>query len=936
MNRFKFLLGLSLLFFCSLISVQAQTCNDLLSVDKDVCIGKLDNGLTYYIRHNSYPKERAYFYIAQKVGAIQEEPDQRGLAHFLEHMCFNGTKHFPGNELIHYLERIGVKFGADLNAYTAVDQTVYNIDNVPTTVPNAIDSCLYILHDWSNDLTLDSVEINKERGVIHEEWRMRNNADQRINEAMLPVIYPNSKYADSMPIGSMDVVMNFKPQTLRDYYEEWYRPDLQGIVIVGDVDVKKIEAKIKRIFSDIPPASADAAKRIYYPVPNNKAPIVFIGTDKEYSSPYATFYFKHDAPSKEDKDKVGFLIDTYLDNIVYTLFHDRTSEIAQTPDSPFSFAFVRNSNYYMAKTKKAFSANVACKSANGDIERGVKALLRELFRVYRYGFTDSEYERARKNFLIGIDKMIKEKDKRESSSFVDQYVEHFLNNIPIPSLEDECAVYTKMIPEISVEEVNKHFNSLLCDSNMVLVLKAPQNDTLRIPKKEELLKMYKEVKQEKLTPFVDKVSSKPFLPKEPDSGKILTEKTDKDGLIRIGLSNGAKVVIKKTDFKKDEILMQAVSYGGSSLFPAKMYKYSSLMNMATIIGGLGNYSFAEKEKAFAGINADASASVTDNFQLVEGSCSPRDIKYMLEMAYAAFLYPHKDVSAFKSLVGRIKSGIAVSKGKPRSVYSDSLRVTLYGNNEYSEDLTEEDLDKVDYDQLLEMYKERFRDASNFTFFFVGNIEIDSLRPYLEKYIASLPSTYHREKAVPIKTLLKGNRICEFKKEQKTPKSTISMIYSGDCRFNLKNQLVGSMLGQILTMVYTKTIREDAGAAYSVRAGGIVDYYPEEKAKVEVQLSTSPEQKDLAIKLVDKGINDLTENGPSQEELNKVKEYMLKTFESNQTINKYWLYDMTYKWNHGIEYTKDYVKTVKGITVKDIQNMMRMIVKQKNRILVSMS
>ncbi len=704
MKLYHLILSICLFWCAGILSLGAQTRQDVLGIDPNVRIGKLPNGLTYYLRHNAEPEKRAYFYIAQKVGSIQEEPEQRGLAHFLEHMCFNGTKHFPGNSLIHYLERIGVKFGADLNAYTAVDETVYNIDNVPVAVEGAVDSCLYILHDWSNDLLLEPEEIDKERGVIQEEWRMRNDARQRMNEAMLPVVYPGSKYADCMPIGSMDIVMNFKPQTLRDYYEKWYRPDLQGIVVVGDIDVAEVEAKIKRIFADIPAAPADAAERVYYPVGDNGEPIVYIGSDKEFTGPSVSFYFKHDGRKREERNCAEYLIETFLDNTIYAAFHDRTSVMAQKTNSPFGFAYVKNGDFLVSGTKQALGAFVNCHDANGDIERGTRALLQEVFRVYRHGFTASEFDRAKKNFLVGIEKVLKEKDKRMSSNYVQQYVRHFLDNAPIPSLEEECALFQKIVPQLTVEDLNRRFNSFISDRNMVIVAQVPQNDTLRIPEADTFLNIYKAVKEEELAPYVDQVSSLPFLPEEPVAGKIVKEETTADGEIRMTLSNGARVWVRKTDFKIDEIKMQALSPGGASLFPASMYKYNSLLNMATMIGGWGNYTLAEQSKAFTGIHAEISSHITDNFEIIEGACSPGDMKYMFEMAHAAFLYPHKDTEAFGALVERLKRSTAGSKGKPASVYADSVRTTVYGKSDYTQPLTEEDYNHVDYDRLLTLTK----------------------------------------------------------------------------------------------------------------------------------------------------------------------------------------------------------------------------------------
>jgi Predicted Zn-dependent peptidases len=935
MKRFEYLVAIIAIISCS-ISIQAQEKNIQLALDPTVKTGRLNNGLTYYIRHNTQPKNMAYFYIAQKVGAIQEESQQRGLAHFLEHMCFNGTKHFPGDALKMYLERIGVKFGADLNAYTAVDETVYNIDRVPVNVQGAIDSCLYILHDWSNGLTLDSVEIDKERGVIHEEWRMRNSANQRMGEAMMPVILAGSKYADCMPIGSMDVVMNFKPKVLRDYYEKWYYPGLQGIVVVGDINIDEIEAKIKQIFADIP-AQPNGAKRVYYPVPDNDKPIVFIGQDKEITSPFATFYFKHDAAPRQDKNTVDYLVNVFLDREISNMFHARLSEIAQQAGTPFGFGNGKNGSFYVAGTKEAFNAYVNCKDKEGDIEKGVWAFLLELNRVRQYGFTESEFNRERMEFLTQLDNIYKEKDKRESTSFVDQYIRLFLDNVAAPGIDKEYALYMDIVPRLTIADINKRFNSYFSkdDHNLVITLTAPQNDTLKVPTKEQLLSLYYKSKAEKLLPYKDNVSTLSLLPEAPKKGKILSTTTDKDGLIRMELSNGAKVVIKKTDFKND-IKMTAMGRGGFSLVPENRYKYADIINMSVAVGGLGNYNEVQLIKSLAGINAEVSSGIADNYQSISGSCTPQFLCNMLELTYASFLYPHKDPSAFKACMDRYKNGLNTSKMQPDRIYNDAVNFALYGKSPYTDNITNEDINNINYDEILKLYKDRFKDASNFTFFFIGNVDVNTLKPYLEKYIASLPSTYKEEQPKPVKMLRRGVYSCNFEQEQQTPKATISMVYSGKIEYNLKNYLLSNILGQVLNLVYTRTIREDAGAAYSVGVGGGAHIYPEKYAMLQIKFPTDPSKKDLAMSLVKKGLEDIANKGPLKGDLDKVKEYLLKTNTSNQTVNAYWVYVMQQKWFSGLDLSVGYDETVKNITTEDVQSFAENILKQGNSIQVSMS
>jgi len=935
MNRvFK----VSFFVVCLLLSANIYADNSKLTIDKDVRIGTLSNGLTYYIRHNAEPENRAFFYLAQKVGAIEEEPYQRGLAHFLEHMCFNGTQHFPGDGLRHYLESIGVKFGADLNAYTSIEETVYNIDNVPTGVAGAIDSCLLILRDWSDGLTLDGDEIDKERGVIQEEWRMRNSVNQRLSEKMMPVILAGSKYADSMPIGSMDVVMNFKHQALRDYYEKWYRPDLQAVVVVGDIDVDDIEQRIRRTFGSIAPAGKDASALVVPTVKDNQEPIVFIASDKEVRAPKIDFWFKHDVTKKEDKNTERFLIDLYLNSVVTDLFHARLSEIAQKANTPFGFANGEDGDFYVAKTKGAFHAYVSCHTANGDIEKGERALLRELFRARRFGFTESEFSRNKTAFLTSLDRQLRESGKRYSKGFVEQYVRHFIDGTPIPSLEDEIEVYKRIVPTLKADDLNQHFRSFFTadGSNMVICLQAPQNDSLRIPTDKELLSIYKEVENEPLSAYNDATSSLPFLPKEPVKGRIVKEQKDADGLIRLELSNGAKVVIMPTDFQKDAILLKAIARGGSSCYPKDLHKYFSCVNMSASVQGWGNWSVVDMTKQFAGKTAQAQPFIEQDVQGVQGSCTSKFAKEMFERVHACFLYPHKDESAFKATMDRYRNSLRNSKGQPTTVYQDSMRHVMYGDDPLAKSLTVNDLDEIDYDAILRMYRDRFSDASGFTFFIVGNADMTVLRPLIEKYVASLPSTHKNEKAIPLMPLQKGEHVCDFVYPDETPKTTITALYSGKCEYNLRNMLLSSILSQILTITYTKTIREDAGAAYSVGVGCDLVDYPSEEVRLTIQFPTAPESKDIALKLIEEGIRDIISNGASQESIDKTKEYMLKMYESNQQLNPYWLSVLTEKWQHGVDMQKDYVSTVRSITASDVQKFAKRLYDQRNKLLIVMS
>ena len=928
----KILSATLIMLLCGISSIFAQNIPNI-PTDPDVRIGKLSNGLTYYIRKDTLPKNRAFFYIAQKVGAIQEEPQQRGLAHFLEHMCFNGTKHFPGDALKQYLERIGVKFGENLNAYTAIDETVYNINNVPTTVPFAIDSCLLILHDWSHDLTLDPAEIDKERGVIHEEWRMRNNARQRIQEAMMPVIMAGSKYSDSMPIGSMDVVMNFKPQTLRDYYEKWYRPDLQGIVIVGDIDVNQVEAKIKKEFADITD-KPNAAKRIYYSVPDNKEPIVFIGKDKELTSTDFTIFFKHSAVPDSDKSKLTYLIQGYAENIMSRMLNARYNEILQKSNPPFVGAGAEDSKFFVAKNNDAFTASVSCKE--GEIEKGITAMLREVYRAKQFGFTATEYDRARTDYLAEIQSAYNDRNKQESESFINGYVRNFLDNEPIPSITQVYTIANQIFPKIPVSVINSLLPSFISDSDMVVVLDMPEKVGLAVPTKEQLLDYVNKAKSEKLTAYVDKVSNEPLMTVKPKAGRILSTVNAADGTTVMKLSNGAKVVIKKTDFKQDEINMTAVSKGGTSLYPDNEVLDAKNINDVIALGGLGKFSSTDLSKMLSGKIASVNAKVSAISESVSAGCAPKDLETMMQLIYLQYTSPRKDEAAFESYKTRLKAELKNSEMLPETAFQDTIVKAFYGNNPRAFRIKENMVDKINYDKILNMYKDRFKDAGNFTFYFVGNVNLDTIKPLIAQYIASLPTVPRKETYVPRMYMRKGIYTNNFIKEQETPKSTLLMVLSGKVPYTLKNALTADMLGQILDIVYTQTIREDAGAAYSVSVDGGATYYPESQASLEIYFPTDPSKRDLTMKLTIEGLEDLIKNGPSQKNLDKVKEFKLKKHAEDIKTNGYWMGIMLNEYMSGINSSKGYDDIVKSITTKDIQDFAAALYKQNNRITVSMT
>ena len=910
-----------------------------LPVDKNVRIGQLDNGLTYYIRHNKLPENRAEFYIAQKVGSILEEPQQRGLAHFLEHMAFNGTKNFPGDDkglgVIPWCETVGIKFGTNLNAYTSIDETVYNISNAPIDRTGVLDSCLLILHDWSNYILLKDDEIDKERGVIREEWRSRNSGMLRVYTDLLPTIYQGDKYADCMPIGSIDVINNFPYKDIRDYYHKWYRPDLQGIVIVGDIDVDTVEAKLKAVFADVQ-KPVNPAERTYYPVTDNKEPIVAIGTDKEVDDPSIEIYFKQDATPDSEKNNVGYLASQYMTSMISSMLNARLSELVQSANPPFTRASSYYSDFFVAKTKEAFALSASSK-ADG-IETALKTLLQETERARRFGFTESEYARARANYLQSLESAYNEREKTKHGSYVREYVQNFLNGEPIPGIEAEYAMMNQLAPNIPLQAMNMVMQQLVPDSNQVVIIAGPAKEGLKYPTKEEVINLLKGMKDLDLQAYVDKVSDEPLMKEAPKGGKIISEKEgDIYGSTKLVLSNGVTVYVKKTDFKADEIRMKGTSLGGKSIFPDKDALNFAVMDNVIAVGGLGNFSQVDLTKVLAGKKVSVNAGLGATTENVFGTCSPKDFETMMQLTYLTFTAPRKDAEAFESFKNRMKAQLESAQANPLSSINDSLQKAMYNNHPRVVMMKPEMVDQIDYDRILEMYNDRFKDASDFTFYFVGNIDLETAKPLIAEYLGALPAINRKETFKDTKmSIRKGVYKNEYAKEQQTPTATIVFLYSGKAPYTLKNDILLSFATQVLDMVYTEEVREKEGGTYGVNCFGDLQKYPREQLLLQIVFQTDPAKKDKLAGIVVDELKKLAAEGPSDVHLQKVKEYMLKKYADNQKENGYWMNNLNDYFYYGMDMTEGYTDIVNSITAKDIQKFVSDLLKQGNEIEVTMT
>ena len=904
-----------------------------IPVDPDVRIGKLDNGLTYYIRHNEWPEKRAEFYIAQKVGSIQEDDNQRGLAHFLEHMAFNGSKHFKGNELLRWCESIGVKFGTDLNAYTSIDQTVYNISNVPTTRETIVDSCLMILWDWADGLLLEQEEIEKERGVIHEEWRLRTSAQMRMLERDLPKLYPGSKYGHRMPIGLMEIIDNFERPFLQQYYEKWYRPDNQGIIVVGDVDVDQVEQKIKTMFSQIAKPGPDAAKIEQVAVPDNAEPIVVIDKDKEQRIDMVEVMFKHDAIPDSVKGSLEYLVANYLKNVALGMLNSRLAELGEKPDCPYLQAGVSDGTYLLSKPKDAFDVGIVPKE--GQMNAAVKAVITEARRAAEFGFTATEYGRSKANTLSSLDKEYSNKDKRYNSQFVNQYVQHFLANEPIPSIDDYYQLMKQLVPAIPIDAINAVMKQLVPqnDSNLVVVNFNQEKDGAVYPTEEGLLGAVRDARAEQLTAWVDNVKDEPLMTTLPKPGKITKEvKNDKFDYSELTLSNGVKVILKQTDLKKDQVLLSGEGWGGSSLYGEKDFVNMKMFGDVVEASGLGNFLHTELTKALAGKIAGASLSLSAYRANVNGSSTPTDVETMMQLVYLYMTGDiKKDQQSFDQLMKTTELQLKNRLLQPEAVFADSLSLTLTKHNPRFKPMDASDLAQVDYDRILQMAKECTANAAAFTFTIIGNYDDAKIRPLVEQYLGSLPSQKTIVKGKDVSSDYTGKVVNDFKHKAETPKANALLHwYSKKIPYTLENAIRADVAGQVLQMVYLKEIREEASAAYTVQGqvGISRDDFADETS-IFAYCPMKPEKADTAIYILRRAVQDMAAGKCDADMVKKAKEYMLKSHADQLKQNGYWSGRIrTWRlWN--LDFHTDYEKTVEAVTPESVCALVAEVLKAGN-------
>ena len=894
--------------------------------DPNVRRGKLENGLTYYIRHNEKPAQRANFYIAQKVGSILEEDDQQGLAHFLEHMAFNGTKNCPGKALLNYMEHNGVKFGENVNAWTSIEQTVYMLTNVPTTNMNLVDSCILILHDWSSFISLEGEEIDKERGVILEEMRQGQGAQMRIYEKMLPEIYPNSPYGHRLPIGTKEVVSGFDHEALRAYYHKWYRPDLQGIIIVGDIDVNEVENHLKSIFEDIP-APVNPAERIRFQVADNAEPIVSICTDPEETTYDVSVFYKHDIVPFEERGDVQYWIKGYIDQLVATMYNNRLEELTQKANPPFIYGGGYYSTFFISDTKDAWMSAAVAKDKDG-IDEAMNAIVAENKRMQQYGFTASEFERAKADLMKRIENQYDERDKQETGRIFRPILNHFLTNEPLMGIENEYMLLSQILPALPVEAINQYAAELIREDNIVITLTAPEKEGEVLPTKAELLAMFNKAKEAEVEPYVETVSNEPLIATLPVKGAIESKKHDDtfDATV-LTLKNGVTVIYKPTTFKDDEVLMNAYSFGGYSVMDqSDPYTLQEINSLATL-GGVGNFSAIDLPKVLAGKKASVHPQIGSLTEGMSGNCSARDLETMLQLTYLYFTSPRSDEEAFQSYITRTKAMVANAESDPNTAFRDNLMFAMYDNHPLVKRMKAEDYDKVDYAKALKLYADRFKDANNFVFTFVGNINPETFEPLVEQYIGSLKTKKNDETwTANVPAITDKDVNSHYTKSMENPMVTCYMVYNGEMAYTMENQMKMQVLSDVMDIVYTEKIREDEGGTYGVGVNGNLTLRPKETFMFLIAFQTNKEMYEKLIGIAVAELQNVANQGPRPEDLKKVKEFLIKKHSEDLESNRYWMNCIQTQYRDGYNPMANYEQIVNGITSDDVANMAKAVLK----------
>lgn len=924
MKKLFILLSFSCLLFIQGIFAQANL-QDPLPQDPNVIVGKLPNGITYYLRHNEEPKDRASFYIIRNAGALLENDDQDGLAHFLEHMAFQGTKNFPGKGIVTTLEKYGVAFGRNVNAYTAHNETVYNLSSVPTNDQALLDTCLLILHDWSYYLTLDDKEIDDERGVISEEWRTRRNAGFRLQKQTFPVLFKDSKYANRDVIGSLDVIKNFKYQTIKDFYHQWYRTDLEAIAIVGDFDVKQMEQKVKEILSKVP-AVENPTPRPFFEIPSHDELNYCLATDKEAQSSSVSLATVLPETPAAQKNTHAYLKDNLITSFYNSMIRSRISELMQQANPPFMGGsigfggFVRGYNSYgISTTAKPNEEALA-----------LETILTENERVKRFGFTATELERVKTNMLVGLESAYKEKDKTDNESYIKEMQGHFLEQEPMVDFDYYYQYVKQLIPTITVEEVNAKAKDWNTDKNRVLIVSGPSENAKHLTKEEAVAIMDKVSKSE-IQPYQDAVSDASLISEDLKGSKIVKIKTlPQFNAVEWTLGNGAKVVFRKADYEKDDVSLTSYSKGGTSLYDVDMLPSASNTSSFVAGFGLGDFDAITLKKMLTGKMASCGVSIGGMSESVSGSSTPKDFETMLQLLYLRFEKPRFDKEIFESIINRNRAMLPTVMKNPQKIMKDSLQLIMTNYHPRTLLFNDQYVNQLSLEKMEQVYRDRIKDASDFTFFIVGNIDENEVKPLVEKYIGSLKSENRKENWRDNNVRgPKGKTEKQIELALETPKSTIITNFSKEMKYSVYNNICSNILQGILDLRYTENIREKEGGTYGVSVQGNSMREPYSQYEMTMSFDCDPAKAAHLKSLIYAETERMMQEGPTQEEMDKVISNMKKNREQSKNHNSYWMNSIYSFYVSGTNPSdpKNFEDILNKLTPKDIQKFAQALFKK---------
>lgn len=853
---------------------------DTIPLDPAIKIGKLANGFTYYIRKNTEPKERVQLYLVNKVGSILEDEDQLGLAHFIEHMGFNGTRNFPKNDLVNYLQKAGVRFGADLNAYTSFDETVYQLP-IPSDDPEVLKNGLQIMRDWAQGATLDPTEIDKERGVVLEEKRLGKGAQQRMQDKYLPMLFNNSRYSSRLPIGKEEVLRDFSPESIRRFYHDWYRPDLQALIVVGDIDVGKIEEMIKAKFNDLknPP---NERPRTSYTIPLTNENQFIAVTDPEFPVTVAQIMIKH--PESKLITKVD-----YRNSIIRSLFNQmfsvRFADLSKQADPPFLQAGATIGGFMAGLD--VYNAVVVAKP--GELERGFKTVLTETERVKRYGFTQTELDRAKRSYLTNMESAFNERDKTSSENLVTEYVRNFLEQEASPGITYEYELAKAMVPDISLEDVNRLSSAYITDLNRDVIIMGPEKEKSILPDETVINNWINNVKEENVSAYVDEVSDKPLMNNDLPGAEVISQtRIPEIGITEMKLSNGVKVILKPTDFKNDEIRFYAFSPGGTSLYSDADYESAAYAAAIIRSGGVAEFNSVQLPKLLNGKRVSVVPYILERSEGISGFAAPKDLETALQLVYLYFTHPRKDAETYQGLISQIKGSLENRGSDPNTVFADSVAAILGNYNIRRTGPSLKKIDQISLDRAYEIYKDRFADAGDFTFTFVGSFDIAKIEPLLEQYLGSLPSTNRKETAKDLGIEIPTGKITKRIYKGQEPKATVRLVFSGDYTYNEKHNNQLEALAEVLNIKLIERLREDEGGVYGVGARASYSKYPKGRYSFTISFACAPENIDKLIASTLEEINKIKEHGAEAVDIEKFLAEERRTTETQLKENSFWL------------------------------------------------